>query len=100
MNKPEKIKCENCAMYNKGKRGGESIACVNYNEAIEEYDKFLPSEEEITKLFKATMDNESSRNNGSKALNIHPYSNICSCGRCHTAYLLSKAIRERLVGGI
>ena len=58
----------------------------------------LPSEEEITKLFKATMDNESSRNNGSKALNIHPYSTICSCGRCHTAYLLSKAIHERLGG--
>ena len=50
MKRPEKIKCENCAMSNKGKRCGESIACVNYNEAIEDYEKFLPNEKELEQI--------------------------------------------------
>ena len=52
----------------------------------------------LVTLLKATLDNEAKRNNGSKAIHIHPYNEICSCGRCHLSGLLAREIVKRKEG--
>lgn len=47
-------------------------------------------------FFKNKMDNEALRNNGTNAMNVHSYSETCSCGRCHCANMLAEALNKEI----